>query len=171
MGAPSNDVPRHQHSAWLPHDQLRGYDMPHIKFTDSTLKSLSAAKTTWFTDPSCKGLRLCVTKSGVKTWYVNKWDPTSQKTRSVTFAARRMDGWSRRTDLSLLRVRTQQMRTKRPLSLLCSNALRAQSRRSPSVCDAALAARTADIRCEREINGERSHRLRDKTALSDCCRR
>ena len=28
--------------------------MPHIKFTDSTLKSLSAAKTTWFTDPSCK---------------------------------------------------------------------------------------------------------------------
>lgn len=60
--------------------------MPHIKFTDSTLKALSTDKTTWFTDPSCKGLRLCVTKGGVKTWYVNKWDPTSQKTRSVKLA-------------------------------------------------------------------------------------
>jgi len=60
--------------------------MPHIKFTDSTLKSLFATKTTWFTDPSCKGLRVCVTKSGVKTWYANKWDPTSQKTRSVKLA-------------------------------------------------------------------------------------
>jgi integrase len=60
--------------------------MPHIKFTDSKLKTLSADKTTWFTDPSCKGLRLCVTKGGVKTWYVNKWDPTSNKTRSVKLA-------------------------------------------------------------------------------------
>jgi hypothetical protein len=60
--------------------------MPHIKFTDSKLKPLSADKTTWFTDPSCKGLRLCVTKGGVKTWYVNKWDPTSNKTRSVKLA-------------------------------------------------------------------------------------
>ena len=60
--------------------------MPHIKFTDSTLKKLSATKTTWFTDPTVKGLRLCVTKGGVKTWYVNKWDPTSQKTRSVKLA-------------------------------------------------------------------------------------
>lgn len=57
--------------------------MPHIKFTDSTLKTLTVDKTTWFTDPSCKGLRLCVTGGGTKTWYVNKWDPTSQKTRSV----------------------------------------------------------------------------------------
>jgi integrase len=60
--------------------------MPHIKFTDSTLKSLTASKTTWFTDPSCKGLRLCVTRGGVKTWYASKWDPTSQKTRSVKLA-------------------------------------------------------------------------------------
>lgn len=60
--------------------------MPHIKFTDSTLKTLTANKTTWFTDPSCKGLRLCVTLGGTKTWYVNKWDPTSQKTRSVKLA-------------------------------------------------------------------------------------
>ncbi len=57
--------------------------MPHIKFTDSNLKPLSADKTTWFTDPTVKGLRLCVTKGGVKTWWVNKWDPTTQKTRSV----------------------------------------------------------------------------------------
>ncbi|MEP4194611.1 MAG: tyrosine-type recombinase/integrase [Aliishimia sp.] len=60
--------------------------MPHIKFTDSTLKVLVVDKTTWFTDPSCKGLRLCVTQGGTKTWYVNKWDPTSQKTRSVKLA-------------------------------------------------------------------------------------
>lgn len=60
--------------------------MPQIKFTDSTLKSLSTTKTTWFSDPSCKGLRLCVTKSGVKTWYVTKWDSAAQKTRSVKLA-------------------------------------------------------------------------------------
>lgn len=60
--------------------------MPHIKFTDTVLKNLPVDKTTWFTDPSAKGLRLCVTKSGVKTWYVNKWDPTSSKTRSVKLA-------------------------------------------------------------------------------------
>jgi len=60
--------------------------MPHIKFTDSTLKTLAVQKTTWFTDPSCKGLRLCVTLGGTKTWYANKWDPTSQKTRSVKLA-------------------------------------------------------------------------------------
>jgi len=60
--------------------------MPHIKFTDSTLKTLAVDKTTWFTDPSCKGLRLCVTGGGTKTWYANKWDPTSQKTRSVKLA-------------------------------------------------------------------------------------
>jgi len=60
--------------------------MPHIKFTDSTLKTLSVDKTTWFTDPTCRGLRLCVTQGGSKTWYVNKWDPTSQKTRSVKLA-------------------------------------------------------------------------------------
>ena len=60
--------------------------MPHIKYTDSILKTLTVDKTTWFTDPSCKGLRLCVTLGGTKTWYVNKWDPTSQKTRSVKLA-------------------------------------------------------------------------------------
>jgi len=57
--------------------------MPQIKFKDSTLKTLSADKTTWFTDPNVKGLRLCVTKGGVKTWWVNKWDPSTQKTRAV----------------------------------------------------------------------------------------
>lgn len=60
--------------------------MPQIKFTDRNLKFLSADKTTWFTDPDVKGLRLCVTAGGVKTWYVNKWDPTAQKTRSVKLA-------------------------------------------------------------------------------------
>lgn len=57
--------------------------MPQIKFTDSTLSKLSADKTTWFTDPTVKGLRLCVTKGGVKTWWVSKWDPVAQKTRAV----------------------------------------------------------------------------------------
>ncbi len=57
--------------------------MPHIKFSDSNLKTLSADKTTWFTDPDVKGLRLCVTKGGVKTWWVNKWDSEAQKTRAV----------------------------------------------------------------------------------------
>lgn len=55
-------------------------------FTDTNVRGLTADKTTWFTDPAAKGLRLCVTKSGVKTWYVNKWDPTSGKTRSVKLA-------------------------------------------------------------------------------------
>ena len=57
--------------------------MPQIKFTDANLRLLSAQKTTWFTDPKVKGLRLCVTSSGVKTWYVNKWDPNGQKTRQI----------------------------------------------------------------------------------------
>lgn len=57
--------------------------MPAIKFTDTNLRTLSADKTTWFTDPDVKGLRLCVTSGGTKTFYVNKWDPTAQKTRAV----------------------------------------------------------------------------------------
>lgn len=57
--------------------------MPSIKFTDTNLRTLSADKTTWFTDPACKGLRLCVTSGGTKTWWVNKWDPVSQKVRAV----------------------------------------------------------------------------------------
>ncbi len=32
-----------------------------------------------------KGLRLCVTKGGVKTWWVNKWGSETQKTRAVKF--------------------------------------------------------------------------------------
>ena len=57
--------------------------MPNIRFTDTNLKTLSADKTTWFTDPACKGLRLCVTAGGTKTWYVNKWDPQAGKVRAV----------------------------------------------------------------------------------------
>ena len=57
--------------------------MPNIRFTDTNLKTLSADKTTWFTDPACKGLRLCVTAGGTKTWWVNKWDPMAQKVRAV----------------------------------------------------------------------------------------
>lgn len=57
--------------------------MPSIRFTDTNLKTLSADKTTWFTDPSVKGLRLCVTAGGTKTWYVNKWDPHAEKVRAV----------------------------------------------------------------------------------------
>ena len=52
--------------------------MPQIKFTDTNLKTLSADSTTWFSDPTCKGLQLCVTAGGVKTWYVNKWDLAAQ---------------------------------------------------------------------------------------------
>ncbi len=48
--------------------------MPQIKFTDTNLKRLSAHKTTWFSDSDVKGLQLCVTARGTKTWYVNKWD-------------------------------------------------------------------------------------------------
>ncbi len=55
-------------------------------FTDTNVGNLSADKTTWFTDLAVKGLRLCVTKNSVKTWYANKWDPTAQKTRSVKLA-------------------------------------------------------------------------------------
>lgn len=57
--------------------------MPQTKFTDTNLKRLSADKTTWFSDPTVKGLQLCVTAGGTKTWYVNKWDPTAQKVRRV----------------------------------------------------------------------------------------
>lgn len=63
--------------------------MPQIKFTDTNLKTLSADSTTWFSDPTCKGLQLCVTAGGVKTWYVNKWDSTAQKTRRVKLGHQR----------------------------------------------------------------------------------
>ncbi|MFL4471560.1 tyrosine-type recombinase/integrase [Tateyamaria armeniaca] len=58
--------------------------MPKIKFTDASVGAIpTPVKTTWFTDTAHKGLRLCVTKTGVKTWYVNKWDPTANKVRAV----------------------------------------------------------------------------------------
>ncbi len=60
--------------------------MPQIKFTDRNLQRLSADKTSWFTDPSVKGLRLCVTSGGIRTWYACKWDPTAQKTRQIKLA-------------------------------------------------------------------------------------
>lgn len=61
--------------------------MPHIRFTDTTVGAIPTPdKTVWYTDPEQKGLRLCVTKNGVKTWYVNKWDPTANKVRSVKLA-------------------------------------------------------------------------------------
>ena len=62
---------------------LQGIDIPQIKFTDTNLKRRSADKTTWFSDPTAKGLELRVTKAGVKTWYVNKWESGAQKTRRV----------------------------------------------------------------------------------------
>ncbi|MDJ0993804.1 MAG: integrase family protein [Dinoroseobacter sp.] len=57
--------------------------MPKQKLTDGWIKSKSVDKTTWYSDTDAKGLQLCVTANGVKTWYVNKWDPTAQKTRRV----------------------------------------------------------------------------------------
>lgn len=55
------------------------------KFTDTNVAAATAISgtKTWFSDPTCKGLQLCVTAGGVKTWYVNKWDATAQKTRRV----------------------------------------------------------------------------------------
>lgn len=60
--------------------------MPQMKFTDTAIAKLTADKTTWFSDPSAKGLQLCVTPNGVKTFYVNKWDKAAQKTRRVMLA-------------------------------------------------------------------------------------
>ncbi len=57
--------------------------MLQIKFKDSTLTSLSADRATWFTDPDVKRLRRCVTRGGVKTWWVNKWDSKPRKARAV----------------------------------------------------------------------------------------
>jgi hypothetical protein len=57
--------------------------MPQIKFTDAAVAKLEADTTTWFTDPTVKGLQLCVTPGGTKTWYLNKWDATAQKVRRV----------------------------------------------------------------------------------------
>ena len=70
--------------------------MPHIKFTDTNVGAIPTPdKTVWYTDPKQKGLRLCVTKTGVKTWYVNKWDPTANKVRSVKLAHVRHSGGDR----------------------------------------------------------------------------
>jgi hypothetical protein len=60
--------------------------MPQIKFTDTTIAKLKVAATTWFSDPANKGLRLCVTPGGVRTWYATKWDSAAQKTRQVKLA-------------------------------------------------------------------------------------
>lgn len=60
--------------------------MPQIRFTDTAITKLKADTTTWFSDPTAKGLRLCVTACGVKTWYLNKWDPKTQKVRQVKLA-------------------------------------------------------------------------------------
>ena len=58
--------------------------MPQIKFTDTNLRALSSDQpTTWYSDPTVKGLQLCVTAGGTKTWYVNRWDPVAGKTRRV----------------------------------------------------------------------------------------
>lgn len=58
--------------------------MPNISFTDTNLRTLSSDQpVTWFSDPKVKGLRLCVTSGGTKTWYANRWDPTVQKVRQV----------------------------------------------------------------------------------------
>jgi hypothetical protein len=57
--------------------------MPQIKFTDTTIGKLKVDAITWYSDPTAKGLQLCATPAGVRTWYVVKWDPASQKTRPV----------------------------------------------------------------------------------------
>lgn len=57
--------------------------MPQIKFTDAAVTRLGADKTTWYSDPTVKGLQLCVTAGGTKTWYLNKWDAAANKVRRV----------------------------------------------------------------------------------------
>lgn len=63
--------------------QITDNDGKPSNFTDNNVARLKVDATTWFTDPACKGLRLCVTAGGTKTWFLNKWDPTAQKTRAV----------------------------------------------------------------------------------------
>lgn len=60
--------------------------MPQIRFTDTTVAKLKVDATTWYSDPTAKSLRLCVTAGGVKTWYVCKWDPATQKVRQIKLA-------------------------------------------------------------------------------------
>lgn len=60
--------------------------MPKIKFTDTAVEKKCIAhdgKTTWYSDTETKGLQLCVTPGGSKTWYLNKWDPNAKKVRRV----------------------------------------------------------------------------------------
>ena len=61
--------------------------MPQMKFTDTAVAKLATDKTTWFSDPTCKGLQLCVTGGGSKTWYANRWDAQAQKTRRIKLGA------------------------------------------------------------------------------------
>ncbi len=60
--------------------------MPKIKFTDTAVEKQCIAhdgKTTWYSDTETRGLQLCATAGGAKTWYLNKWDPTAKKVRRV----------------------------------------------------------------------------------------
>ena len=57
--------------------------MPQIKFTDTAIRKLLVEKTTWYSDRNTKGLQLCATAGGTKTWYLNKWDSAAGKVRRV----------------------------------------------------------------------------------------
>lgn len=60
--------------------------MPKIKLTDTVVTRDCVAiggKTTWYNDTETRGLQLCVTPAGARTWYVNKWDPKAEKTRRI----------------------------------------------------------------------------------------
>jgi hypothetical protein len=62
------------------------HDMPKIKFTDTVVARDCVCidgKTTWYSDTETRGLQLCVTARGAKTWYLNRWDPKAEKTRRV----------------------------------------------------------------------------------------
>lgn len=64
--------------------------MPKMNFTNSLIESAKLCeRQTWFTDAHPKtghnrypGLRLCISKTG-KVFYVAKWDPHAEKTRTV----------------------------------------------------------------------------------------
>lgn len=74
--------------------------MATIRFTDSAIDRLKPSpKTAWYSDKTYKGLRLCVTKQGSKTWYAERWDSAAQKSRQVKIGQfpmmKRDEAWER----------------------------------------------------------------------------
>ena len=78
--------------------------MATMKFTDTTIERLKPSpKTAWYSDKTYKGLRLCVTKQGSKTWYAERWDSAAQKSRQSKIGQfpmmKRDEAWKRACDV------------------------------------------------------------------------